>query len=178
ATTQIYIDFRSDVGSRLAAERNIAWWQQYRAGLRASDRSVFLLGEVPAQSEAEAAPYYSALNSVFDFPLAKILVAAAAKETSPNLGSYVQRAWRSFRQNARGPIVDSPFIGNHDRDRVLDQVHGNSSHMRMAAAMLLTMPGDPFVYYGEEIGMHGVKPDPSIREPMRWYREPHHRGET
>ena len=34
------------------------------------------------------------------------------------------------------------------------------SHMRMAAAMLLTMPGDPFVYYGEEIGMHGVKPDP------------------
>jgi len=178
ATTQIYIDFRSDVGSRLAAERNIAWWQQYRAGLRASDPSVFLLGEVPAQSEAAAAPYYSALGSVFDFPLARVLVGAAAHETSPNLGSYVQQAWRRFRTNARGSIVDSPFIGNHDRDRVLDQLRGNMSHMRMAAAMLLTMPGDPFVYYGEEIGMHGVKPDPSIREPMRWDRSPDQAGET
>jgi glycosidase len=139
---------------------------------------VFLLGEVPADTEAQAAPYYAGLNSVFDFPLAKVLVAAAAGETSPNLGSVVASAWRSFRRNAQGSIVDSPFIGNHDRDRVLDQLHGNMSHMRMAAAMLLTMPGDPFVYYGEELGMHGVKPDESIREPMRWDRSPHQAGEA
>jgi glycosidase len=44
--------------------------------------------------------------------------------------------------------------------------------------MLLTLPGAPFVYYGEEIGMHGVKPDPGIREPMRWNRGPHEAGET
>jgi glycosidase len=178
ATTQIYIDFESDVGSPRAVEKNIAWWQQYHDALRATDPSVFLLGEVPARTEAQAAPYYAGLNSVFDFPLAQTLVTAAASETSPNLGSYVAEAWRSFRQNARGPITDSPFIGNHDRDRVLDQLHGNVSHMRMAAAMLLTMPGDPFVYYGEEIGMRGAKPDPSIREPMRWDRNPHQAGET
>jgi alpha-amylase len=178
ATTQIYIDFKSDIGSPRAVGKNLAWWQQYHAALRASDPSVFLLGEVPAQSETEAAPYYSALNSVFDFPLAQVLVAAAANETSPSLGNYVQQAWSSFRQHARGPIVDSTFIGNHDRDRVIDQLEGNMSHMRMAAAMLLTLPGDPFVYYGEEIGMHGVKPDPGIREPMRWDRSPHEADET
>ena len=178
ATTQIYIDFQSDVGSPRAIGKNVAWWQEYHAALRATDPAVFLLGEVPSNSEAEAAPYYAGLNSVFDFPLAKVLVAAAAHETSPNVGDYVQKAWRSFRQDARGPIVDSPFIGNHDRDRVLDQLHGDMSHMRMAAAMLLTLPGDPFVYYGEEIGMHGVKPDPAIREPMRWDRDPHQAGDT
>lgn len=178
ATTQIYIDFRSDIDSPRAVGKNIAWWQQYHDALRATDPSVFLLGEVPATTEAQAAPYYAALNSVFDFPLAKVLVVAAASERSPNLGGYVAQAWRSFQRNARGPIVDSPFIGNHDRDRVLDQLHGNMSHMRMAAAMLLTMPGHPFVYYGEEIGMHGVKPDPGIREPMRWDRKPHQAGET
>ena len=178
ATTQIYIDFKSDVDSPRAVEKNIEWWQQYHDALRATDPSVFLLGEVPASTEAQAAPYYAGLNSVFDFPLAQTLVKAAASETTPNLGSYVAEAWRSFRQNAQGPIVDSPFIGNHDRDRVLDQLHGNMSHMRMAAAMLLTMPGDPFVYYGEEIGMHGAKPDPSIREPMRWDRNAHQAGET
>lgn len=178
ATTQIYIDFKSDIGSPRAVGKNIAWWQQYHDALRATDPSVFLLGEVPADTEEQAAPYYGGLNSVFDFPLAKVLVATAASETSPNLGNYVAQAWRSFQQHARGPIVDSPFIGNHDRDRVLDQLHGNMSHMRMAAAMLLTMPGDPFVYYGEEIGMHGVKPDPSLREPMRWDRSPHQAGEA
>ena len=178
ATTQIYVDFESDVGSPRAIGKNVAWWQEYRSALRATDPTVFLLGEVPARSEAEAAPYYAGLNSVFDFPLAKTLVAAAASETSPNLGDYVQEAWRSFRQDARGPIVDSPFIGNHDRDRVLDQLHGDMSHMRMAAAMLLTLPGAPFIYYGEEIGMHGMKPDPAIREPMRWDRKPHQAGET
>jgi glycosidase len=178
ATTQIYIDFKADIGSPRAVEKNIAWWQQYHAGLRASDPNVFLLGEVPARSEEQAAPYYSALNSVFDFPLAQVLVAAAADETSADLGNYVQKAWSLFRRHARGPIVDSPFIGNHDRTRVIDQLDGNTSHMRMAAAMLLTLPGDPFVYYGEEIGMHGMKPDQSIREPMRWDRNLHQAGET
>jgi glycosidase len=178
ATTQIYVDFQSDVGSPRAIGKNIAWWQQYRSALRVSDPTVFLLGEVPAETEAQAAPYYAALDSVFNFPLAKVLVAAAAGETSPNLGAYEQKAWRSFRQKALGTIVDSPFIGNHDRDRVIDQLHGNESHMRMAAAMLLTMPGAPFVYYGEEIGMHGVKPDPAIREPMRWDRKTRRAGET
>ncbi|MGH8201189.1 MAG: alpha-amylase family glycosyl hydrolase, partial [Steroidobacteraceae bacterium] len=178
ATTQIYIDFESDVGNPRAIGKNIAWWQQYHAALRATDPSVFLLGEVPARSEAEAAPYYAGLNSVFDFPLAKVLLAAAAGETSPNLGAYVRNAWRAFRQNSRGLVVDSPFIGNHDRDRVIDQLRGNMSHARMAAALLLTMPGTPYVYYGQEIGMHGAKPDPAIREPMRWDRDPHQAGET
>jgi alpha-amylase len=178
ATTQIYVDFKSDIGSPRPIHENIAWWQQYHTALHATDPRVFLLGEVPADREAQAAPYYAALNSVFDFPLAKVLVAAAASQTSPDLGDYVRKAWRSFQSNARWPMVDSPFIGNHDRDRVLDQLGGNMSHMRMAAAMLLTLPGHPFVYYGEEIGMHGMKPDLRIREPMRWDRNPREAGET
>jgi glycosidase len=35
---------------------------------------------------------------------------------------------------------------------------------------LLTLPGVPFVYYGEEIGMTGTKPDERIRTPMQWSR--------
>ena len=39
---------------------------------------------------------------------------------------------------------------------------------KVAADLLLTQPGVPFIYYGEEIGMSGVKPDERIRTPMQW----------
>jgi glycosidase len=39
---------------------------------------------------------------------------------------------------------------------------------KVAATLLLTSPGTPFIYYGEEIGMVGVKPDEDIRVPMQW----------
>jgi glycosidase len=60
----------------------------------------------------------------------------------------------------------------------MSQLDGSPDHMRIAAAMLLTLPGHPFVYYGEELGMRGEKPDPHLREPMRWYRAGHGPGET
>jgi glycosidase len=36
---------------------------------------------------------------------------------------------------------------------------------------MLMLPGMPFVYYGEEIGMVGAKPDEAIRTPMQWSGE-------
>ncbi|MGH7520013.1 MAG: alpha-amylase family glycosyl hydrolase, partial [Gemmatimonadales bacterium] len=39
---------------------------------------------------------------------------------------------------------------------------------KLAATILLTLPGVPFVYYGEEIGMTGDKPDERLRTPMHW----------
>ena len=38
----------------------------------------------------------------------------------------------------------------------------------MAAFLMLTSPGAPYLYYGEEIGMQGQKPDEDIRLPMQW----------
>jgi glycosidase len=66
----------------------------------------------------------------------------------------------------------SPFLSNHDGTRVMTLLGGDVARMREAATLLLTLPGVPFVYYGEEIGMVGDKPDPRLRTPMQWAPRP------
>jgi glycosidase len=60
------------------------------------------------------------------------------------------------------------FLSNHDQPRIMSQLHGDGKAARQAAAVLLTTPGVPFVYYGEELGMLGTKPDEQIRTPLPW----------
>jgi glycosidase len=62
----------------------------------------------------------------------------------------------------------SPFLSNHDGTRSMTLLGGDVGRARVAATLLLTLPGLPFVYYGEEIGMTGDKPDPRLRTPMQW----------
>jgi len=64
----------------------------------------------------------------------------------------------------------SPFLRNHDQTRTVTALGGDLDAARVGAELLLTLPGLPFVYYGEEIGMSGDKPDPRLRTPMQWSR--------
>lgn len=67
--------------------------------------------------------------------------------------------------------------GNHDLPRI--NVHRSARELEVAYAFLLTMPGVPFVYYGDEIGMPYAAELPSkeggfnrtgSRTPMQWCR--------
>jgi len=68
------------------------------------------------------------------------------------------------------------FVSSHDRfagDRLWDQVEGDASAYRLAAASYLLQPGTPFIYDGEEIGQGrvvapGISGDMTLRAPMSW----------
>src|SRR5258708_22365475 len=62
----------------------------------------------------------------------------------------------------------APFQRNHDQPRTLTALGNDTAGARLAATILLTLPRVPFVYYGEEIGMTGDKPDERLRTPMQW----------
>jgi glycosidase len=64
----------------------------------------------------------------------------------------------------------SSFLRNHDQPRTRTELGGDVAKAKLASFLLLTLPGVPFVYYGEEIGMTGAKPDERIRTPMQWSR--------
>ncbi|RYF92124.1 MAG: alpha-amylase, partial [Chitinophagaceae bacterium] len=75
---------------------------------------------------------------------------------------------RNFYHSINPDYVDATFLTNHDQNRVMSSVNNDINKAKMAAAILLTLPGSPYLYYGEEIGMQGKKPDPFIREPFLW----------
>jgi glycosidase len=52
--------------------------------------------------------------------------------------------------------------------RVMTQLGSNEGKARVAASLLLMLPGVPFIYYGEEIGTVGEAPDAMGRRPMQW----------
>ena len=60
------------------------------------------------------------------------------------------------------------FLTNHDQDRSFNRFGLNVRKAKLAASILLSLPGVPYLYYGEEIGMTGQKPDENIRKPMQW----------
>ena len=178
AAQHIYWDLKSQKNDPAILAKNLAWWSEFRHGIDATKPGAYVVGEVTRDGPEELAPYFRPLSAAFDFPLAKQLIASTKDERAGALGSLLTRAETAYRKVAGQSGVDAPFLSNHDQERVMSQLDGNAQHMRMAAAMLLTLPGHPFLYYGEELGMRGRKPDENLREPMRWYRDEHGQGET
>ena len=66
--------------------------------------------------------------------------------------------------------INAPFYSNHDMDRAAGYYTGEwaAQQVKMAGALNMTMTGNVFLYYGDEIGMQGSGKDENKRLAMRW----------
>lgn len=103
---------------------------------------------------------------VFDFEQADSIMLGV-------MGSDGQRVLNAlvFNYNLYPIFQKANFLTNHDMNRVMHVFQGNENKAKAAAVIILTSPGVPFIYYGEEVGMLGAKPDEDIRLPMQWSTE-------
>src|SRR5713101_4537931 len=64
------------------------------------------------------------------------------------------------------------LMDNHDMNRFLWMAGGNADRLKLAATLLLTLPGMPVIYYGTEVGLSqrfdGVVENAEARLPMLW----------
>ena len=104
-----------------------------------------------------------ALDLTFDFSLASSTITALNSRDAGLLNTALREIAEAYPADTL-----ATFLANHDQNRIADRLAGDDAALRLAAALLLTGPGTPFLYYGEEIGMSGAKPDERIRTPMRW----------
>jgi alpha-amylase len=140
-----------------------AWLGDLRRSLQTASPGALTLGEVWDTSPISSSYVPDALDMTFDFTVASAYVDAAGSGDGSSVGRILARITTLYPPGGFGA-----FLTNHDQDRVASTLKGDPAKLRLAAEMLLTGPGVPFVYYGEEIGMSGAKPDERIRTPMRW----------
>ncbi|HEY8516480.1 MAG TPA: alpha-glucosidase [Candidatus Binatia bacterium] len=143
--------------------------------------------EPPGNPELSASYYAGGegLHLAFDFSL--LFCSWSAAEMG--------RAIDTWESALPPPCWPTWTLGNHDQRRVLSRYASASNRAargRVAATLVLTLRGTPFLYYGEEIGMLDVKiprsrlQDPlgkaywplpvgrdPARTPMQWSGEPH-----
>ena len=141
--------------------------REYAAHIRAVAPGAFTIGEVFDSTDVLMAYYPDQLDAYFAFEISNAILEAVRSGSSTVMLDKVvalQAAVPAHRW--------APFLRNHDQARTMTWLEGDVARAKLAASLLLTLPGIPFVYYGEEIGMTGDKPDPRIRTPMHWSRDP------
>jgi len=142
------------------------WFKAYYTFYKSVDEQAYTVGEVYGAGAFLATKYTGQLDHIFNFELASGFVNSVNGESNTGING----AWNFTLKD----ITDgdyATFLTNHDQNRVMTVLNGNESKAKLAAVMLLTAPGTPFIYYGEEIGMQGKKPDEDIRLPMPWSAE-------
>ena len=137
--------------------------REYAAYVRKVSPRAYTVGEVSDSTAPMLSYYADQLDANFAFEVADSIIAGARRGSATGILPAVLRI-----QDAVPPDRMAPFLSNHDQPRIRTQLGGDIGKARVAAFVLLTLPGMPFVYYGEEIGMTGAKPDERLRTPMQW----------
>ncbi|MBY0432920.1 MAG: alpha-amylase [Cyclobacteriaceae bacterium] len=163
--------FRLDAAKHIfptdRATDNHAFWIWFREEMTKIKPDVYLVGEVWSKAE-EVAPYLKGLPALFNFDMGYAItsVVQQGKDTIDLVKRY--KDINDYYRSITPDYVDATFLKNHDQNRILSELDDNEQKARVAASILFTLPGTPYIYYGEEIGMKGKKPDEYIREPFIW----------
>ena len=141
-----------------------AWWRQFRTSYKATNPDALTVGEIWTTNYAVVSYVQGdELDLAFNFDLASAILNYVGQRDGGELSASIRRSFGLFPAGTY-----ATFLTNHDQERVMTAFFGNLDLARLASGVLLTGPGVPFIYYGEEIGMTGTKPDENLRTPMQW----------
>ena len=165
--------FRLDAVTRYYEEntsKNTDFLRWLLAQARAIKPDCYLVAEAWKDESTLLSLYESGIESLFNFPLSNAdgaLVKAMRTRQGAALAQRVER-YQSRILERNEKALDALFLSNHDNARSAGFLMFKDQQMKQAAALYLTMPGVPFIYYGEELGMSGSGRDENKRLPMLW----------
>jgi len=143
-----------------------AWLEEFYKFYKKTDPTAITVGEAWTTTTEVLDYSGDEVDIAFAFDLAQAIIKTVRGPLPSPIISEMTKMVENFPSGQY-----ATFLSNHDQNRVMSQLRGDVGRAKIAATILLTSPGVPFIYYGEEIGMSGVKPDEDIRLPMQWSAE-------
>lgn len=174
---------------------NKTFWNDLRRSARRIKPDVYFIGEVLTENLTEVTAYTGVFDGLFDFPAARQVIDAVRRMSGTG---FIQAYQNIYSQYSRiSAFQSAPLLSNHDQDRYisslltsmsLDAVKGLQveagdtetvrsakafalAKAKLAASIYQTLPGLPYIYYGEELGMTGRRyknDDVARRDAFKW----------
>jgi len=165
-------------------EIDAGFWIEFRQRCRAINPDAYLVAEIwrvkPEWLEGDT------FDALMNYPLTEGILSFAG---APVLDMKVVASQNEYSQSVH-PIDGSDFagylqflmneayrpaatysqlnlLGSHDTARFLTVVSRDKAALRLAIAAIMTLPGAPCIYYGDEVGMEG-RQDPDCRRAFPW----------
>ncbi len=169
--------FRVDAAKHLIEDGDVRentpatheWYKGFYVAYKQQKPDAYAVGEVFGAGASLVKSYTGdQLDQVFNFEISTGFVNSVNGGASSGVNSAIKFALQDMPD-----FNFATFLTNHDQNRAMTVFNGDVGKAKAAATLLLTSPGTPFIYYGEEIGMQGQKPDEDIRLPMQWDSEIH-----
>ncbi len=182
------VRFAMEGGPQAQADtaETIAYWQSFNQFIKSVNPQAYLVGEAWVDIPV-AARYFGSgtgLDQGFDFEVGYKILGLLQQNTA---GEAQFGTMQSNQQQVADAAVLSqnvqqrldsvaplsffaPFLTNHDQERVAYQLKQHDAKAKLAAAMLFSSPGTPYIYYGEEIGLTQDRSGHDVfkRAPMLW----------
>lgn len=159
------------------------FWREFRSRVKALSPYAYIVAEIWHEKPGDlGGDMYDAL---MNYPLATAIVsftgawrldrrviaqhttinAMVRDDDAPTFAGRLERALSIYDPAVIG--VQLNLLDSHDTPRFLSMVSGDTSALRLATLIQMTLPGAPLIYYGDEIGLTGEL-DPHNRAAFPW----------
>lgn len=153
--------WRLDVANEVDHE----FWREFRREVKKIQPDTYILGEI----WHEAMPWLRGdqFDAVMNYPFTDAVLGFMAKESmaAAEFAARIIRNLVAYPQQVNQVMFN--LLDSHDTARLLRKCGERKEKVKLAAALQLTFPGAPCVYYGDEVGMSGGE-DPDCRQTMEW----------
>jgi neopullulanase len=176
-----WIEFGID-GWRLDVPEEIdddGFWQEFRRVVKRANPEAYIVGEIwfPAQRWLQGDQFDAVMNYIFNRACLGFF-GGDHLDTSKQPGGYNLRPLDAVQfadeidqlldlYHWEITLAQLNLLDSHDMSRFLTLTGGDKDVLKLATLFLMTFPGAPCVYYGNEIGLEGG-PDPDCRRSFPW----------
>jgi neopullulanase len=170
--------WRLDVPTEIDAP---GFWRAFRDTVKAANPEAYLVGEIwhTAEDWLEGDRFDGLMNYPLLAPTLSFFGAGTLRAYrkahltfepvgAPGFADRVERLTGLYDWEATCAQLN--LLDSHDMARALWIVGGDTRALRLSVLFLMTMPGAPCIYYGDEIGL-AAPGDPHCREAFPWNDE-------